>query len=305
MTDELPTSEFTGTRTDRMASDRSSIDIATPGYQVQERIGQGAFGAVYRAKRISDGRDFAIKLLKLDNSPDAGTDRNRFFREAVVLCQLQHPRIVSFRELGMAGDTPYIVMDFVPTTSWSEVAANLKINIKIKVAVGVAVHCLEGLAFAHGKGIVHRDIKPSNVLLEKRDKKLTVRLADFGLAKNYFDAGHSGLTDDRQFGGTIGYMAPELIEGYRFFKPASDQYSMAATLFELIAGRPPVKHDPRVNPIVTLRENKFPPIETLVPEVPVDLQKWLHRGLAYLPENRFSSTEEMLACLRQVFSKLR
>jgi eukaryotic-like serine/threonine-protein kinase len=228
-----------------------------------------------------------------------------FLREAVVLCQLQHPKIVSFRELGMSGDLPYIVMDYVPTISWNEVAGKLSRLAKIKLAVGITVHCLEALEYAHSKGIVHRDIKPSNVLLEKKQKTLVVRLADFGLAKNYFEAGHSGLTDDRQFGGTVGYMAPELIEGYRFFKPVSDQYSMAATLYELIAGRPPVKHDPRTNPVIAIRDNRFSLIETIVPECPVDLRDWIHRGLATIPASRFTSTEEMLACLKQVCSQLR
>jgi serine/threonine-protein kinase len=221
-----------------------------------------------------------------------------------VLCQLQHPKIVSFRELGMSGDAPYIVMDYVPATSWENIVVNRSVKSRLKLAVGVALHCLEALVFAHSKGIVHRDLKPSNVLMETKNQKLIVRLGDFGLAKNYYDAGHSGLTDDQQFGGTVGYMAPELIEGYRFFKPVSDQYSMAATLYALITGRPPVKSDPRRNLILTIRDNKFPSIETIVPACPTSLRDWVHRGLDTLPQNRFATTEQMLEQLRPIYAEL-
>jgi eukaryotic-like serine/threonine-protein kinase len=305
MSNEDPTDLFSIRTTGGATSDRPFTEFSAPGYSIERLIGEGAFGAVYHAKRNSDQREFAIKLLKLDNSQNTGLDRNRFLREAVVLCQLQHPKIVSFRELGMSGDIPYIVMDYVPTVSWKELCKAMTIVAKMKLAVGITTHCLEALVFAHSKGIVHRDIKPSNVLLERKDKKLIVRLADFGLAKNYYDAGHSGITDDRQFGGTVGYMAPELVEGYRYFKPVSDQYSIAATLYEMIAARPPVKHNPRANPIIAIRDNQFSPIESLVPEVPTALRAWIHRGLATSPDNRFTNTEEMLACLRQVDSSSR
>jgi len=263
-----------------------------PNYRVEKIIGCGGFGKVFRAARQSDGRLFAIKLLRVPGG--VSTDlRQRFLREATVLCQLEHPRIISFRELGISGDDLYLVMDYVDCVEWKSISQNLTPANRMAVAARIIDHCLDALVYAHSKSIVHRDIKPSNILLEKRNNKLHVWLADFGLAKNYLQAGHSGVTSDHEIAGSFNYLAPELLGGVKFFKPASDQYSLAATLYEMLAGRPPIVIPSGGNPLLEIRRHRIPSISQLVPNLPPELVGWIHRGLATEPKNRFESMQHM------------
>lgn len=273
-----------------------------PNYKLEEIIGRGGFGKVFRASRVSDKKLFAIKLLH--GTSTLGADlRQRFLREATVLCQLEHPRIVSFRELGIAGNDLYIVMDYVDSIPWRTISQTLSSPKRISVAVRIVDHCLEALVYAHSKGIVHRDIKPSNILLENRAGKLHVWLADFGLAKNYLQAGHSGVTSDHEVAGTLSYLAPELLQGIKFFKPASDQYSLAATLYEMLSGQPPIVIPPGGNPLLEIRRHRITSITTLNPEIPSRLADWIHRGLSTAPADRFESMQHMRDSLNQLGSK--
>jgi len=271
------------------------IDI--PNYQLEECVGQGGFGRVYRAIRTTDGQVVAVKVLHVAQGI-SNELRQRFLREATVLCQLDHPRIVAFRELGISGNDLYLVMDYIDSTRWSALSDKLKIAKRISLAAGIIDHCLDAMVYAHAKGIVHRDIKPSNILLEARDGTLRVRLADFGLAKNYLQAGKSGMTSDHEIAGTLNYLAPELLAGVKYFRPESDQYSLAATLYEMIAGRPPIVIPPGGNPLFEIRRHSIRRIEELVPEIPQTLAEWIHCGLQTNPKLRFRTTQEMRDQLR-------
>lgn len=266
-------------------------------YQIDRMLGQGGFGKVYLATRKSDGQPFAIKLLSTTAGQSDET-RMRFLREATVLCQLNHPRIVAFRELGITGNDFYIVMDYVQSVSWREVRGTLSAERQIRIAVGIIDYCLDALTYAHDLGIVHRDLKPANILLERTDNKVKVRIADFGLAKNYINAGHSGVTSDNEIAGTFCYMAPELIGGVKYFKPASDRYSVAATLFEMLTDRPPLKIQANGNPLLELRRHNVPQVQSLNPLISNDLSAWIHKGLSKEPDHRFESTQQMRDALK-------
>ena len=211
--DPPPTSLFSGTSANLVNANTDSLP-SIPNYQLDRIVGTGGFGRVFKATRKSDGQVFAIKLLHCSGGVPADL-RHRFLREGTVLCQLDHPRIVSFRELGFAGNDLYLVIDYVESVPWNELSVNLGPAKKIAIATGIIDHCLDALIYAHSKSIVHRDIKPSNILLENRKGKVHVRLADFGLAKNYLQAGHSGVTSDHEIGGTLSYLAPELLNGIK------------------------------------------------------------------------------------------
>jgi eukaryotic-like serine/threonine-protein kinase len=298
-----PTSPFSDERrllphrgTDAEGEDREH-SIRIPNYRLEECVGTGGFGRVYRAVRATDGHVVAVKLLHVANGISNDL-RQRFLREATVLCQLNHPRIVAFRELGISGNDLYLVMDYIESTGWSVLSRKLNIAKRISLAAGIVDHCLDAMVYAHAKGIVHRDVKPSNILLESRDGKLRVWLGDFGLAKNYLQAGSSGMTSDHEIAGTLNYLAPELLDGVKYFRPASDQYSLAATLYEMISGRPPIVIPPGGNPMFEIRRHAIRRIEELVPEIPPPLAEWIHCGLQTKPEHRFRSTQSMRDQLR-------
>ncbi len=203
-----------------------------PGYTVEQFVGRGGMGVVYRATRTRDGAAVAVKTV----TPAAGVSRKcveRFLRESRILAQLDHPNIVAFRDVGEAGGVIFLVMDLV---AGPDLGARLKRGgpLDARAAVRVTCQVLAGLAHAHAKGFVHRDVKPSNVLVGREGTKSVAKLADFGLARVYESSQVSGLTLQGELGGTPAFMAPEQVTHYRDVKPAADQYAAAATLYKLL-----------------------------------------------------------------------
>ena len=194
-------------------------------YEVQDFIGQGAMGLVYRAYHSQLERTGAVKVLQAI-APDAGTTA-RFRHEAQAIAQLRHPNIVNVYDFGEYQGTPYMIVEYVPGGSLADRlnSSQLEPAQALKYLRGVAA----GLDYAHGMGVVHRDVKPANVLLEKDD---TPVLADFVLAKLLQGSSiksMSGVTT-----GTPAYMAPEQVTGSDV-GPAADRYSLATIAYEMFA----------------------------------------------------------------------
>ncbi|XZE52923.1 serine/threonine protein kinase [Planctomycetaceae bacterium SH139] len=292
-----PTRTFVGHLSELPGSFGDHAFPVISNYTIQACIGMGAFGCVYRAERKSDQAIVAIKVLQ-PRGQLTDAIRARFLREATLLCQLNHPHIVPFRELGITGEQLYLVMEYVDAVSWRSLSQNMGSAKRLSIVFGIIARCLNALVYLHEKGMVHRDLKPSNLLIEKRDKKLHVFLADFGLAKDYLQAGHSGVTSDNEIAGTLSYLAPELLAGVKYYLPESDQYALAATCYDMLSGRPPIIMNSSASALALIRSHHVPRIESLVPEVPKTLADWLHRGLSTEPGKRFSSTFEMQRSLR-------
>jgi eukaryotic-like serine/threonine-protein kinase len=195
-------------------------------YQVQEFIGQGAMGLVYRAYHVQLERAGAVKVLQA-LSPDPDTTA-RFRHEAQAIAQMRHQNIVNVYDFGEFEGTPYMIVEYVPGGSLADRLDKGPVSHTslLKYLSGIAA----GLDYAHAMGIVHRDVKPANVLLEKDD---TPVLADFGLAKLLQGSSlksMSGVTT-----GTPAYMAPEQVMG-RPVGPAADRYSLASIAYEMLTG---------------------------------------------------------------------
>lgn len=274
---------------------------AIPNFELEALVGRGTFGDVFRARRKSDNAIFAIKVLRPQREMTDAI-RTRFLREATVLCQISHPRIVRFCELGIHQDRLYLVMDYIQSTTWKEISARLSMRKRLQIALGIVDYCLDALVYLHGQKLVHRDLKPNNILLANRDNKLRVYLADFGLAKDYLRAGNSGVTSDWEIAGTFGYLAPELLAGVKYFRPESDQYALAATCYDMISGRAPVTFRHGENVLAAIRRHAVPRIETLVPDIPQSVADWLHIGLSADPSRRFPSTQAMRDALKGVLA---
>jgi serine/threonine-protein kinase len=198
-------------------------------YRLEEPIGEGAVGTVYRATR-EDGRMVALKLLREELAGDA-VYRRRLAREARVAATIHHPHLVEVVEFGEDAGVPYLAARYVdgPSLQRRLAAAPLAIEGVLHVVSGVGA----GLTALHRRGLVHRDVKPANVMLDRDGRAL---LTDFGLAKG------PALTALTRTGVTVGtpqYLAPELIDGTADATPASDVYSLGCLLFACLAGRPP------------------------------------------------------------------
>jgi serine/threonine-protein kinase len=265
---------------------------SVPGYRMVRELGRGGMGCVYLAQRESDGAKVAIKTIL----PDAANDRREvrhFLREANILHELRHINIVSFYEVGEADGRFYFVMDYV---SGPNAAHLLKAKgpLSVRFAVRIAVQLLRALGYAHDRGFVHRDVKPANVLLARRQQR-GVRLSDFGLARLFQSSKLSGLTLEGQMAGTLPYMAPEQITNFREAKPPADQYSAAATLYNLLTGKQVYDFD-RVNSRrLQLILNEDPvPIQQRRPELPEGLTAVIHQALHRDPSQRHPNVRAFL-----------
>ncbi len=219
-------------------------------YLLQNTIGRGAMGTVWRARDTVLARDVAVKEVRLRGPVSAGsamTEETRILyqrtlREARTAARLNHPAVVTIFDVVEADGSPWIVMELVEARSLDQVLTENG-PLRHQQAADVGVRVLGALACAHAAGIMHRDVKPSNVLLGPDGR---VVLTDFGIATL---EGDSGLTQAGMVMGTPGFTAPERIRGDAA-SPASDLWSLGATLYAAVEGRGPF--DDRGNSIAIL-----------------------------------------------------
>ncbi|MGW1543298.1 serine/threonine-protein kinase [Streptomyces sp. NPDC002309] len=247
-------------------------------YQLQDPIGRGAMGEVWRAYDETLGRRVAVKLLlPQDSDPTAAS---RFRLEAQTAGRLHHPYVVGVLDFGTYDDRLFLVMELVDGDSLAGLLAQAGPQPAERVAL-IASQAAAGLAAAHQQGVVHRDIKPANLLL---DADGTLKIGDFGIARFLDDPG-AALTATGQIVGTSLYLAPERALG-RPAGPASDVYSLGCVLYQLLTGRPPFQAD---TPIAILHQHlDAPPVppRQLGVALPPAFESYLLGLLSKEPEHR-------------------
>ena len=231
-------------------------------YRVLEPISSGAMGAVYRAVDLETDTEVA---LKQSTSPQHD---QRFEAEARLLTSLEHPRVVRIRDHFAASSGQYLVMDLVRGIDLDAVLKQQgQPGLSVEQAIEIVREACEALQYVHDQQIVHRDVKPQNLILSQTG----VVLVDFGIAR---------LLDESEPQGTVGigtprFMAPEVFAGGHV-SPRTDVFSVAATLWTLLAGRPPVYAD-------STR------LSAVVPGVTAELERTIVAGLEMIPERRVAS----------------
>jgi eukaryotic-like serine/threonine-protein kinase len=198
-------------------------------YRLEERLGEGGMGVVYRAVREPDGDQVALKVLRSELSADE-TFRRRFVHEARAAGEVRHKHLVPITEAGEADGRPYLAVSFVRGRTLERRLTGGP--LPIPEMVRVVAHVASGLDALHNAGIVHRDVKPSNVII---DESGSARLTDFGLAKG---RAYTVLTKPGMVMGTLDYLAPEMLRGAEA-TGASDIYALGCVAFECTAGRAP------------------------------------------------------------------
>jgi serine/threonine-protein kinase len=199
-------------------------------YLLDEPIGRGGMGVVWRGHDRTTEAVYAIKVLQPEYAHDPAAV-GRFVRERTALVAFRHPNVVTVHDMIVEGDQLALVMDLIPG---GDVDGRRKARgglLAAAEAASLAAQMADGLAAAHAAGIVHRDVKPANALLDG-DRVL---LADFGIA---LLAGHPRVTTEGHVLGTAAYLAPEVISGQQP-GPACDVYALGVTVYELLAGQPP------------------------------------------------------------------
>jgi DNA-binding beta-propeller fold protein YncE/predicted Ser/Thr protein kinase len=202
------------------------------GYEVEELVGRGGMGEIYRARDPRLERRVALKLLAERYSEDE-VFRERLLRESRIAASLDHPNVVPVYEAGEIDDRLFIAMRFV---EGSDLEALLRSDGPLEPAraLAIASQVAEALDAAHARGLVHRDVKPSNVLLDRQDRREHVYLADFGLTQSVSDRGPT----DGHLVGTVDYVAPEQIRGDEVDGRA-DVYGLGCVLFQALTGSVP------------------------------------------------------------------
>lgn len=273
-----------------------SDDQEVPGYDIFEELGRGSMGVVYRAAQKATGRECAVKIIT--PAREATTETLQFFlREASILSQLHHPRIIRFHEMGITQGRLFLAMEYVRTESIQNILRGEPLAVRMRIVCGIGCQILEALAYAHGQSIVHRDIKPSNILLTRTGGPLQAKLADFGLAKNFLTAGFSSITQDGEVLGSVVNMPPEQILRCRYAKPACDIYAMGVLLYRFLSGRLPFNISATRNLFAVILEEAHQPLKNYVPDLPDGLVRVVHRAMDRNPLQRFESAEEMRLAL--------
>jgi serine/threonine-protein kinase len=199
-------------------------------YRLEERLGEGAVGVVFRAIKEPEGNEVALKVLRAELSADE-TFRRRFVHEARAAGEVRHKHLVPIMDAGEAEGRPYLAVALVRgQTLEARLASDGRMTLED--VVRVVAHVASGLDALHAGGIVHRDVKPSNVII---DETGSANLTDFGLAKG---RAYTVLTKPGMVMGTLDYVAPELLRGSEA-AAASDIYALGCLAYECTAGRAP------------------------------------------------------------------
>jgi hypothetical protein len=206
-------------------------------YRLQSQIGGGGMGAVWLARDELLGRQVAVKQVLVSESDEALADqqRKRALREGRIAARLSHPHAISVYDVAQEGETPWLVMEYLPSRSLSEVITAEGV-LRVDQVAQIGAQVADALTATHAAGIVHRDVKPANILIgQGPGLEGLVKITDFGISHAHGDV---TLTQTGQITGTPAFLAPEVAQGYEMGE-ASDVFSLGATLYTCLEGQPP------------------------------------------------------------------
>src|SRR4051812_41703162 len=250
------------------------------GCRIEELLGTGGMGVIYRATELRLGRPVALKLISADGASDPAI-RERFEREARLTASIDHPNVIPVYGAGEEDGHLYLVMRYVPGT---DLHALLRREGRLEPgrAAAIVAQIADALDAAHAAGLVHRDVKPANVLIAGSH----VYLSDFGITRVQ-DAETTRITDSGGWVGTVDFMAPEHLRGEKVDARA-DVYALGCVLFTALTGAPPFRRA-TVPATITAHLHEEPPRPSATPGVPTGFDAVIARALAKDPAARYAS----------------
>jgi eukaryotic-like serine/threonine-protein kinase len=256
-------------------------------YTVERELGRGGMATVFLAHDLRHDRPVALKVLHPDLARTLGPER--FQREIRLAARLQHPHILTVHDSGDANGQLWFTMPFVEGESLRDRLRRER-QLSVEAALRITTEAARALEYAHGHGIIHRDIKPENLLLTGDGSTL---VADFGIARALGAAGDDRLTETGLAVGTPAYMSPEQAAGDKGLDARTDVYSLAAVLYEMLAGQPPY-----VGATTQALMSEPPPsIRAVRPNVSEGMDLAIRKALAPVPADRFGSAAELARAL--------
>ncbi len=259
-------------------------------YQILDTIGKGGMAIVYRAIDNRTGHSVAIKVLRPEFSQDEEF-LSRFQREAEAASKVSHHNIVNLLDVGMDGESRYLVMEYVQGKTLKEVIRS-KGKLPYATAAQIGIRILSALQHTHRNGIIHRDIKPQNILVQSEGH---IKVADFGIARM---ANSSTLTKGDSVMGSVHYFSPEQAAGENVAE-TSDIYSVGVVLYEMMTGHVPFDGDSPVAVAMQHLHNKPKPIAEISPEVPAAIAHVVAVAMEKEPRNRYQTALEMATDLKK------
>ncbi|MFM9965862.1 MAG: protein kinase domain-containing protein [Planctomycetaceae bacterium] len=271
-------------------------------FRLLKKLGEGGMGAVWKAEDPLDGRLVAIKVLRSELAKNE-TALKRFHREARMLAEVESPYIANLLELNEDGGLQFIVMEFVDGQDVLT-CLNSRGRLSERDAVAMVADAARALREAHARGVVHRDLKPENMLLvsnpDDEQALPRVKLTDFGLAREILESEAQHVTSAGSLLGTPNYMSPEQCSGTAVVDARADVYSLGATLFHLLAGRPPFEANTVLGIIAKQVNEPASLIRTIVPELSEAIEQIVAKCLAKSRESRFQHAGELLEELERL-----
>ena len=261
-------------------------------YRVEQLLGRGGMGEVYKARDTRLERDVAIKLLPAAVSDDPERLR-RFHQEAHILAALNHPHIATIYGLEECAGLRLLIMECIDGPSLAERLADGPLSIAEALHVSIAI--AEALDAAHRAGIVHRDLKPANIMLGPTGPKLL----DFGLARARRRDAPTEVTADGTILGTLHYMAPEQVEGRRA-DARSDIFAFGCVLYEMVSGRRAFDASSQAGIVAAILQTDPDPLSAIRTDAPPALEHVVARCLAKDADARWQTTRDLLEELRWV-----
>ena len=262
-------------------------------YAFERELGRGGMATVYLARDLRHDRPVALKVLHPELAATMGPER--FQREIRLAARLQHPHVLTVLDSGEAAGRLWFTMPFVEGESLRDRLRRER-QLPADAALRIATEAARGLEYAHQHGVVHRDVKPENILLTVDGSTL---VADFGIARALSSAeGDEKLTETGLAVGTPAYMSPEQAAGDRGLDARTDIYSLAAVLFEMLAGQPPYTGATTQALMVKRLTEPAPSVRAVRPNLPGPVDEAIRKALSPVPADRFASMTQFAAALQ-------
>ncbi|HTR24024.1 MAG TPA: protein kinase [Terriglobales bacterium] len=266
-------------------------------YRIDEKIGAGGMGEVFRAHDEHLDRDVAIKVLPPGTLGDESA-RKRFHKEALLLSKLNHPNIATIHDFDTQRGVDFLVMEYIPGTTLDEKLAGRALAEKEVINLGTQL--AEGLSAAHERGVIHRDLKPGNLRLTSDGR---LKILDFGLGRLRLPATPTtptaSLSETHTMAGTLLYMAPEQLLGGEI-DARTDIHAAGTVLYEIATGESPFADVERPQLIGAILHRPPRPPTTLNPKLSPELERIIGKCLEKEPENRYQSAKEVAIDLRRL-----